>query len=367
MKEKVSALFFSRGKGYGHAIPDMDVGAALMDESSAPMDIRYVSYATGAKAFKLRGIPVVDLGLMENNSYLETLDRALGVIAKNRPDVVIAHEEFAALMAAHLSGVPSVYIGDWLPPARTMPAESLGYADAIYVFERPGVFHAPYPMKVPPVFFGPMVRNMKHTVKDRADIRRELAIPAEAFVLLVCPGGSVTEQQASIAPVVTEAYSQLPGDAKRMYWITDRDYDHVRRLTGSVPGVTVLRFSHEIDKLMAASSVVVTKGTRVTIVETASIGVPSLTLSFGLNPMDDLLASLVKSNTQLNGPATDARALAGYLTAAATFDPQRFPPFSWVSAAEVAARMRVDIQRLVAVRRLTKVSAETVPAGLPGA
>src|SRR5260370_14131139 len=97
----VSVLFFSRGRGRGHAIPDIEILQELRQIDSG-IEVQFVSYATGAETFKAEGHGVVDLALPEDNGFVETTIVAYRTILEFRPKVVISHEEFAALVAARL-------------------------------------------------------------------------------------------------------------------------------------------------------------------------------------------------------------------------------------------------------------------------
>ncbi len=84
-------LFFSRGRGKGHAIPD----AAIM-ESVRNLDDRigwqFVSYGTGASTLAELGHSVRDLQLPDDNPFHETLIRACEVISECSPGLVVSHE-----------------------------------------------------------------------------------------------------------------------------------------------------------------------------------------------------------------------------------------------------------------------------------
>src|SRR5687768_3344241 len=109
---KTRALFFSRGRGHGHAIPDMAIVDEL--ESLAPeIAVSFASYATGAATFKAANRSVFNMGLAENNGFLETLFKACDLILDQKPNIIISHEEFAALPAARLAGIPSIFISAW--------------------------------------------------------------------------------------------------------------------------------------------------------------------------------------------------------------------------------------------------------------
>lgn len=65
-------LFLTRGRGRGHAIADIEI-ARQMAAIEPDVQIRFVSYATGADTFEAHGVPHIDLGLPERNPINETI------------------------------------------------------------------------------------------------------------------------------------------------------------------------------------------------------------------------------------------------------------------------------------------------------
>ena len=69
---KKGLLFFCRGRGRGHAVPDIAIARKLLTLRE-DVDVRFVSYSTGARTIEEHGLPLVDLGLPDANSYTDTL------------------------------------------------------------------------------------------------------------------------------------------------------------------------------------------------------------------------------------------------------------------------------------------------------
>ena len=61
---RVGILFFSRGRGRGHAIPDMAIAEKLL-RLRDDADIRFVSYATGAATFTEFGHSVIESAVIQ--------------------------------------------------------------------------------------------------------------------------------------------------------------------------------------------------------------------------------------------------------------------------------------------------------------
>lgn len=119
------------------------------------VDVRFVSYGTGAATLTERGYPVIDLGLPEANPALETIVLAAQVIGSLEPRLVVAREEFAALPAAKIFGLPAVMISDWFKERSAYSMQTLGYADEVIFLGEPGAFEEPEQAKGRVRYVGP--------------------------------------------------------------------------------------------------------------------------------------------------------------------------------------------------------------------
>ena len=105
--KRVPTLFFSRGKGRGHAVPD-DAIARQLRSCNPAIDVTFASYDMGALTLKELGWDVVDLQLPEDNPLWETVIRVGQVLEAHQPRFVISHEEVAPLSLARAHRIPSV-------------------------------------------------------------------------------------------------------------------------------------------------------------------------------------------------------------------------------------------------------------------
>jgi hypothetical protein len=286
--------------------------AKELGQISPELEVRFASYATGAETFRRAGQPVIDMALPELNPFLPTMLLATALIERLAPDVVVAHEEFAALPAAHLCQRPGVFVSAWLPFANDILSDSLAYADAAIILEEPGIFPRPSTMQIDPEFVGPILRPMKYSPADRLRARKELSLPPGATVIAVIPGGFATEERAPIAGIVNSAWQSLPGE-KRLIWLAGKDQATLRTEFAAHVDVSIMEYCQCIEQVIVASDLVVTKGTRGTSLDAAALNVPTLSLSFGLNPIDDLLVPRMRSNLSLIGPAVSGATLARYI------------------------------------------------------
>lgn len=308
---KIKALFFSRGRGHGHAMPDIAIAEELSPFHD--LNLTFASYSTGASTFEGAGYPVINLGLPENNPYLPTLFKALQLIEEQEPDVIISHEEFAVLPAAHLCGRPAIFLSTWLPSDARISAESLAYADSILLLGDSGVFPVPVGVTARPIYLAPVIRRLRYTLADRAAIRTEMRLAPDAILILVIPGGAATEEYSPIADTVLSAYLQLPQRDKRLIWVSSKDAEHLRPRLKNLLGVEVMEFTDPIERLLVAADVVITKATHNITLECSALGVASISLSPNLNPIDDTLIPRIHSNIALNSRAVDGDLLLPYL------------------------------------------------------
>lgn len=304
-------LFFSKGRGYGHAIPDIAI-AEEMTRIDAGIRIEFVSYATGEKVFRKYGLPVIDLGQPEANAFVPTLVAAYQAIRRAAPTLVVAHEEFGAIAAARMANVSSTFISAWLPRAGTPASEALVYASSVIVIEDAGIFPPP-PGVVRPYYVGPIYRKLKYGREDRDAIRKEMNLGRESVVMVVIPGGAASEEDCPIVDAVLDAFARLASKDKHLFWISQKDSRAILRRTACLERITVVDFFDPIERMMAVADVVITKGTRGVTRDAAAVGVPSISLSPMSNPIDDMLVPRINNNVHLNARAVDGDILHGYV------------------------------------------------------
>jgi UDP-N-acetylglucosamine:LPS N-acetylglucosamine transferase len=344
----VRIAFFSRGRGRGHAIPDM----ALMEELRKldnDFELHWVSYGTGAATLRNRGHEVIDLQLPDTNPFLETQLRSTRLLAKLQPNLVISHEEFAAAPAAKLFGTRVLFITDYFREPNHIWMQCLSYADEIIFIDNAGFFAEPYQLRNKIHYAGPLVRNFGYCRQDRERARNELGLPSNAIVIIVLPGNWFTEARAPIFDLVMPAFRSLKFKAKRLVWIAGLDHQMLLAHTRNCPDVIVREEEWEIDRWMVASDLAITKGTRKTSMELAALGIPSISLSHGLNQIDDLRVNHIRTNTHLKVSETKASDLADHISRILRASPGRqhavLPTASGLTAAVLRIAAHVSAVR----------------------
>ena len=335
-------LFFTRGRGRGHAIPDIAIAAELR-RLEVPCDLRFVSYATGAETLREAGYPVLDLGLLDDAPFLEILARATRALLQVQPQVVVSHEEFAVLPVAKAVGVPTLFIVDFFPSAE-IRRECLRYADGILFIEQRGLFAEPVEASGRVKYIGPVLRPLTLSLADRAAAREALGVSPEAKLISVIPGAWATERRAPIFDLVLPAFRSLSHPAKQLIWVAGSDHAAIAGLVAELNEVTVLHSHSPIERLMVASDLVITKANRGTSIDLARLGIPSISLSHGLNAVDEAVLPRLHTNLALNVRGIDAAFLAREIEriAAAPLADARLPTagsYDVSSASAVAAEI----------------------------
>lgn len=307
---------------------------------SDEIEIIFASYATGFKAFINEN--VIDMNLPENNPFLKTLYKADGLIKHTTPNLVIAHEEFAALAAAKLNNIPSIYISAWMPRLGTVAAEAVSDATNSIIIESPGIF--PEPENSTKVFYtGPILRKMKFTANNRESLRTEMNIHGSALVITVIPGGWAHEGRSHIWDTVLTAFHGLPQTVKHLFWIGASDTEELAKKAKNSSLVKVLPFTNPIERYLAISDIVITKGTLGITLDARAVGVPTISLSPGTNPIDDALVPRMKNNLPLNANAVNSEVLKFYIEKILK-DPSQIPPTTAnTNAASLAAQHILSI------------------------
>lgn len=314
-------LFFVRGRGRGHAHLALAVRRSLAANDFA-LPVRFVSYATGAETLRDAGHEVIDLGLPEHNTIVETVAPAGAVIREYQPRLVAAHEEFAVPPAARILDTPSVFLTDWFSDSNHSNMRALESADEILFVDEPGAFAEPTYLQGKVRYVGPVLRERQYGPDDRARARRELGLEGGqlAVGVFVHPGRR-SETAAPICGLLLSGLDRL-GVSAKIFWLSDDDRVLAAQLTARTDAV-MLDPTAPFDRLMAACDLAVTKGNRNIVLELAAFGVPTISFSHGLNRMDDIRTSRVQGNTTLAAARLTPETLAACIEAKVGGRPDR--------------------------------------------
>lgn len=348
----VDVLFFSRGRGRGHAIVDIAITEELK-KLLPDVDVRLVSYGTGLGVLLESWGGALDLDISENEPTVETLVRATQVISQFQPLLVVAHEEVAALPAAKVFGKPAVFLTDWFMGSRDFDMTLLEYANQILFMDEEGIFEEPESAAGRVQYYPPVLRSLKYTAADRPRARRELGISQDAVVVTVfIHPGRRTEDVMPIFDIVEPAFRAIGTPDKRLFWLTEDDPVLSERAAGN-SDIVIQGPDQPFDRLMVASDVGITKGNRSIVFELSALAVPSISFTDQWNGIDDFRTARIPTNSVLPLYRTSAarfrNELVGALDSRAKFQSEVSP---WKDGREpIAARLAEIVDHLRRVPR----------------
>jgi len=221
-----------------------------------------------------------------------------------------------------------VFLTDWFLPEDAVVMQSLRWADEIVFMDRRGLYDEPRYLAHKVTYAGCVVRPLGLGCRGRANARASLGIGADCTLAIVAPGGATihSERAAPLCELLAGAFELLDCPRKHLLWISaDGDYEGIRdRFLGRCD-VTVMAPHQSFLETLSAGDVIVTKGNRNTLFECEAMGLPTVSVSFGLNPIDDARAVHIKSNVALRARGLTPAFLASVLSEAITLAPLLVP------------------------------------------
>jgi hypothetical protein len=318
----VTVLYCARGRGRGHALAAMAI-AESFTALRPGVEIRFVSYGTGAETLREHGRRVLDLDLPDCPRPLAVKRRLPRAFEQEpRPTLVVAHEEFDAPRAAHRDGLACIVVTDWfLDDPEDWRMESLKHAaEVLFLDDAAGIFPRPEYLNGKVSYVGPVLRPLRYDRSDRLRARHEAGFPNDALIVsvFIWPGRR-TERVAPLEAMLQEAFESLEApDPKLLLW--DRDSDA------------------EFDRIMAASDLAITKGNRNVVLELAAMGVPAISVSHGLNVIDDIRTAPLPNNRTVSYADLDRAELARLMSEMLTKDAAgEIQPVPFQNGASLAA------------------------------
>jgi hypothetical protein len=141
-------------------------------------------------------------------------------------------------------------------------------------------------------YVGPVLRPLRYRRSDRLRARQEAGLPSDALIATVfIQPGRRTESIAPLASMLQAAFDSLEAPGPKLL-VSDRDGDS------------------EFDRIMVASDIAITKGNRNIVLELAALGVPAISVSHGLNVIDDLRTAALPNNRTVRYADLDPAVLA---------------------------------------------------------
>lgn len=310
----VDLVFFSRGRGKGHAVPDLAILQQLRN-LLPELTVTFVSYAVGADVLRTANQDVVDIGLPEMATFFDTLTRCGRALRSIRARLAVCHEEPGAIVAARIFGIPAVYLSHWFHPPEHAYSEAFEHADNVILMEHEGLFPEPRQVRGRVRYVGPVLRPLHYRRSDRALVRSELGLGPDDRLILVLPG-SPPEDATPIQDLVSQALRELTSSRLQVIWVAGKDVARVAVPASEALAIKFLEHEPRLDRLMVAADLAITKGTYNIGRELVALGVPSISLSHGYNYIDDLFARTFPTNKFLWAKQTTPADLARSISAA---------------------------------------------------
>ena len=314
-KQRRQILFFSRGKGRGHAIPDAAIANELV-KLGPRLDITFVSYDVGAATLKDLEQNVIDLELQEDSPFWDSVLLIAPLLQGQRPALVVSHEEFCVPPLSKAFGLPVILLTDWFMNPDSIQMDALRYADRVVFLDDPGIYDEPPYLAGKVSYLGYVLRPLGSPGTNKAQARSALRLPAGSTVILVSPGGSVihSEARAPMFDLVLGAYDSLEVGDKRLLWVAaDPDYSSLAERSRGRRDLMILKPHYNFTPTIMAADVVITKGNRLPLFECEALGIPSISISYGHNPVDDYRVSHIRTNIALRARGLSKLALRDYM------------------------------------------------------
>jgi len=277
-------------------MPDLAIAEQLRRDPTIHID--FVSYGTGLSTLAAHGETAIDMEMSDENPFIDTVVRTTRLAHELSPDLILAHEEYAALLAAETCGIPALFLTDWFLDPPHLWTQCLKYARELLFLDDPGKFTEPPFLRGKIFYTGPLIRPLQYRESDRARARLELGLDPMTVVVSCMPGTSY-EQSSPIFALLLDAFDRLPFESKCLICVDEINEAAARRRFGRRKDVIYRPIDWALDRIMVASDVVLNKGTRNILRELQSLSVPSVSLSHGRNWPDDVLANNIPTNTPL--------------------------------------------------------------------
>jgi UDP:flavonoid glycosyltransferase YjiC (YdhE family) len=367
-------LFFSRGRGRGHATPDAEIARCLLGERPG-IKLDFVSYGVGADTLRSQGYPVIDLHQPEDCPMWEMTGSVFRLLQREKPRLVVSHEELCVMPVASVFEMSSVYLTDWLPPSESLSMQAIHYARHIIFMDEKGYCDIPDDLREKMTFVGPVLQCTALGRSDREAVRRDLGIDGGSKLILVLPGGAHqhSEARAPILNLVLDASNELSDISKVVLWIAGgEDYEMVRGRTKHRDDVFVTKPVASALPLMIAADVIITKGNRVTVLESEALGIPSISISHGHNVVDDNRVARIKSNVAFRAKGLDSLTLSKAVRGALQVDLTiaTYPPEATIQRVRETAHLLLDaLMKVSCIPPLSPtivIGANEAPARRPG-
>lgn len=289
----------------GHAKRDMCIAKMLKKISKDKLKLKFVSYATGYKCLVKYRYHPIDLSLPEMGKKRMAQKRIKFLIDKEKPDLIVSDEELIVLPLAKERKIPSILITNWLPQIEKMSKREYSFYTNLFLLsemiifpDREDSFEVPNELKKLVKFVNPIIFPSHFSLKDRKSIRKELKIDNNEKFILATAGGTHPIDRIFFKCIL-KAFQKLNLKGK-LYLLSGVFKKEFLKYQLQNEKIIVKDFVNQIEKIMIASDLVITRGGHTTLWELASLGIPSISIPRPLkhNPYNEKYAlNMEKLNT----------------------------------------------------------------------
>lgn len=284
-------LYVSRGRGFGHAIPDL-VAARSIRASLPNLHVTFASYASGLKLLAQSEFPVLPLhvDLAAEFDPCAMIPALVDLFDTAHPDIVVAHEMFFVPLIARSRSIPSILLTHWFfTEVRGHPAimrdVAMTAADRIVLLDLEQFHKTPEFLVDKVQFIAPILRFYDHKRVGHHPLPREPLKYA-----LIAMGGRSWRFKNEI-DMVLAALAKLQEEQRFPYGILllapgSANYFRQRGASLRLTNLTVLDHVANPAALYRDALFVVGRGSYITMAELAVLGVPSLHIVSDDNPVD---------------------------------------------------------------------------------
>jgi len=310
----LEVLYFSAVTDHRNALVDATIASELLRLEPA-LNITFASCDLGAAALRHLGFRVSDLDVYKNSGIWEWWICGHSLLSESRPTLVISHGEFHVLPLAKASHVPVIFLADWIGNLSDPFTQCLQYANEVIVLDEPGHLDVPPFLRGKTSFAGAVLQKAVPNAGSSlsgapiASQRGPLAIVFVSHGLDPCKDG-----QFDAVSLVLEAFEAINIEAKHLFWVvgeaelelTDcgiQDRRNVSQVKWGAYSISNLQFA---DLLITACN-------SERLGEFAGLGIPSISLSCGQNPIEEWRVARIPGNTALRVGGLSANALRDHM------------------------------------------------------
>ncbi|MCD6505128.1 hypothetical protein J7M22_00755, partial [Candidatus Poribacteria bacterium] len=279
----------SRGLGLGHATRDLAI-AREVTSLRKDVELKFISYASGAEFLKDKPFPLTDLNLPAIGKDGERIFKITEVIGSESPDLIVTDEELHALPIARGFNIPSVLITNWFQADDPEVSALFELADMIIVPDYKEGFHMTLTAKDRILWTGPIwTKETEPTEENRRRARQELDIPPSVKLILLMHGaGDVMDipflERAAKAYQLLEIPSRLMIFAGKFHEM----FKHLEERGN----IQVMGYTERLDPYILAADLAITRGGHTSLWELAMAGIPAIAIPRPkhISPMNEIYA-----------------------------------------------------------------------------